>query len=90
MHVPCRSSVNFYVNMLGADLVQRPLQATDVRGDDVHNMLFQKELLDSERLHVRPRDIGIADISSLGNMRLDHRYAVQEGKCVCVCVCVFV
>ena len=67
------SSVNFYVNMLGADYVRRPLQATNIRGDDVQNMLFQKEMLDAERLHVHPQNLGVANISDRGNMRLDHR-----------------
>ena len=71
--VVCRS-VDFYVDVLRANLVRRPLQATNVRGDDVENMLFQKELLDSASWQVPPEDIGIANISSSGDMRLDHRY----------------
>ncbi|KAK7096221.1 hypothetical protein V1264_005540 [Littorina saxatilis] len=71
-------SVNFYVNMLGADLVERPLQGTNIRGDNVQYMLFQKELLDAEHLRVRPRDIGVADISNRGNMRLDHRFSLFD------------
>nr|KAG5686277.1 hypothetical protein BaRGS_028880 [Batillaria attramentaria] len=75
-------SVNFYVNELGAHLVQRPLQATNIRGDNVENMLFQKELLDAERQRVQPEELGIANISYTGHMRLDHRFSLFDNYVV--------
>lgn len=41
-------SGDFYQNVLEADLVSRPLQGVNIRGDDVEYMLFTKEILDAE------------------------------------------
>ncbi|XP_046585061.1 uncharacterized protein LOC124292031 [Haliotis rubra] len=75
-------SVSFYTQVLGSELVHKPLQAVNVRGDDVENMLFQKEILDAFSWGTKPRDIGIANISMAGNDRLDHRFNLFDNYVV--------
>ena len=65
--------MDFYVDVLRGSLIRQPLQGINIRGDDVENILFQKELLDSENWQVPRSDLGIANISSSGDMRLDLR-----------------
>ncbi|XP_067657397.1 uncharacterized protein [Haliotis asinina] len=75
-------SVNFYTQVLGSELVHKPLQAVNIRGDDVENMLFQKEILDAFSWGTEPRDIGVANISTAGNDRLDHRFNLFDNYVV--------
>ncbi|XP_071090563.1 uncharacterized protein [Haliotis cracherodii] len=75
-------SVNFYTQVLGSELVHKPLQAVNVRGDDVENMLFQKEILDALSWGTEPRDIGVANVSLAGSDRLDHRFNLFDNYVV--------
>ncbi|XP_005106621.1 uncharacterized protein LOC101857434 [Aplysia californica] len=76
------TSVKFYTQVLGAQLIQKPIQAVNVRGDDAAYMLFHKEIWDALRWKTSRRDIGIADLWDSGNNRLDHRFNLFDNYVV--------
>ncbi|XP_046585052.1 uncharacterized protein LOC124292025 [Haliotis rubra] len=63
-------SMNFYSHVLGSELVAEPLQGMSLGGDELENMMFQKEILEASSWGIDPRDLGIANVSLAGNDRL--------------------
>ncbi|XP_046585064.1 uncharacterized protein LOC124292035 [Haliotis rubra] len=75
-------SNDFYTQVLGADLVPKPLVGVDFRGDDVENMVFQKEILDAESWGVDPKQIGVPNISMAGDDRRDLNFNLFDNYVV--------
>ncbi len=77
-----QKSVNFYTQVLGTDLVRKPLVGVGLQGDDVENMLFQKEILDAESWGVDIGQIGVPNISLAGSDRSDLRFNLFDNHVV--------
>ncbi|XP_071090608.1 uncharacterized protein [Haliotis cracherodii] len=75
-------SVNFYRQVLGSEVLPKPLVEVDLRGDDVENMFYQKELLDAASWGVDPRSIGVPNLTLAGSDRRDVKFNMFDNHVI--------
>jgi len=79
------AAVGFYSEVLGGDLVSFPTHGQYIRGDSAHWMILANETIEAFENQGRypsvedaERAYGVANISSSGTSRLDHRFILFD------------
>ncbi|MEB3310934.1 MAG: AtaL-like protein [Snowella sp.] len=72
-------ALEFYIEVLGGRLA---IGGDGFIGDELHNLLFQKEDLEAAQQHINPRNIGIPSIRDGSQDALDVRFISFGNTCV--------
>ncbi|CAH1796668.1 unnamed protein product, partial [Owenia fusiformis] len=73
-----KKSVKFYSEILGGSPLKEPLDRKTIKGDGIHNLLFQVDEWKAKENNIEPKNAGIPDISDSGDMKLQTHFVLFD------------